>query len=107
MNAYKQSIYSAIIRVSANILMVAAVFVAMYQASRWPGWPSEAVFCIVFFSITIPAWLAAWQLIRWTRRRWPGPAQSLVSLPGLGSQLVTWQIRKPAGPAPVLPRKNG
>lgn len=95
MNAYKQSLYVAMIRILANLIMLAAIFVAMYQAARWPGWPSEAVFCLIFFGITIPAWGAALFLIRHIRRRWPNSAQTMVRLPGCAEdQLVTWTVRE-------------
>lgn len=105
MNDYKQSLYVAIIRICANIIMLAAVFIAMYQAARWPGWPSEAVFCLIFFSITIPAWVGACLLIRHLRHRWPNVAQTLMRLPGHEEeQLVTWTLLEhhPATPGPSL-----
>ena len=92
MNSYRQSLYTAIVRISANVIMLGAVFLAMFQASRWPDWPSEAVFCLFFFGITIPVWIAAAFLTRYIRRRWNALPQSLVKLPGLGEQLVTWQV---------------
>lgn len=92
MNSYKQSLYTAVIRVSANLVMLAAVFVAMRQASRWPSWPSEAVFCLFFFGLTIPCWALAWQLIRFVKRRYPAEQRSLIKLPGLGEQLISWKL---------------
>lgn len=105
MNTYKQSLYVAIVRIVANLAMIGAVFLAMYQASHRPAWPSEAVFCVVFFGITIPVWLIAWRMTRWIRTRWPGPASSLVQLPHLGEQLVTWQVSQNPFPSssPRLP----
>lgn len=96
MNSYKQSLYSGIIRVLANLIMVAAIFLAMYQASRWPGWSSEAVFCLFFFGITIPVWTVALLLTRWTRKRWPSVSESIIDLPGLGSQVVAWKVLEPS-----------
>jgi len=100
MNSYKQSLYVALVRITANIIMVAAVFFAMYQAARWPGWSSEAVFCLLFFGITIPVWTGAWLVIKWIRKRWPGLAQSMVCLPRIGNQLVAWRVldRIPVSP---------
>lgn len=92
MNSYKQSLYTALVRICANLLMVCAIFLAMYEASRQPAWPSEAVFCLVFFGITIPVWICAWQLGKWIRRRWPAEPRSLVEMPGLGNQLVAWRV---------------
>ncbi|MBD5642062.1 MAG: hypothetical protein HDQ91_06550 [Desulfovibrio sp.] len=94
MNSYKQSLYSGIARVMANLLMVGAIFLAMHQARRWPGWSSETVFCLIFFGITIPLWLGTWSLIKWIRRRWPTPPVSIVDLPGLGPQPVRWKVRE-------------
>lgn len=92
MNSYKQSLYTCIIRICANIAMVCALFFAMYQASRQISWPSEAVFCLFFFGFTIPIWLCAWALTKWVRRSFPAEQESLVSIPGLGSTLVRWTV---------------
>ena len=101
-NCYKLALYGGIIRICANIIMLASVFLAMYEASRWPGWPSEAVFCLFFFGITIPAWTLAWLCGRWVRRRGPAVGQSRVDLPGMGSQLVAWRVRENAEPIYLL-----
>lgn len=92
MNSYKQALYSTIIRIAANVVMVCAVFFSMYQASRWPGWPSEAVFCIIFFGITVPVWIFAIYLTKLVRRTFPAEHQSLIFLPGRGQQLVSWRV---------------
>lgn len=92
MNSYRQSLYTSMVRIGANVVMLGAVFLAMHQAFRWPGWPSEAVFCLFFFGITVPVWTGAIFLNKYIRRRWPAAQQSLVRLPGLGEQLVTWQV---------------
>lgn len=102
LNSYTQSLYLIASRILANIAMLAAVFVGMYEASRWPGWPSEAVFCLFFFGITIPAWTLAWLFARWIRRHWAA-TRTLVSLPGLGSQPVAWSVRD--GVCPDGPRR--
>lgn len=92
MNSYRQSLYIGLVRVAANVIMLAALFFAMYQASRWSAWPSEAVFCMFFFGITVPVWVGAIFLNKYIRRRWPAAAQSLVHLPRIGETLVTWQV---------------
>ncbi len=102
MNAYKQSLYCGIARIMANLVMVGAIFLAMYQAGRWPGWSSEAVFCLVFFGITIPVWALNWYVMKYIRRHWPGCFSSTVELPGLGKQIVTWKVREQSGPAGPL-----
>ena len=64
MNSYKQHLYISCIRIVANVLMVAAVFVAMYQSSSSFD-AAELTFCAWFFGITVPLWgghsgLRAW-----------------------------------------------
>lgn len=92
MNSYKQSLYSGIVRIAANVLMLGAVFFAMHQASLWYEWPSELIFCIAFFGVTVPVWLLAWAATRKIRRLFPAEAESLVDLPRRGPQLVRWSI---------------
>ncbi|QCC85152.1 hypothetical protein DDIC_04500 [Desulfovibrio desulfuricans] len=91
MNSYRQTLYSGIIRVAANAIMVAAVFVGMYQSARSAG-ASELVFCAWFFGITVPAWAGAFWLTRLVRRKYPAEFQSLVELPRLGQRLVSWHV---------------
>lgn len=95
MNSYKQSLFTGIIRICANLLMVGSVFLAMYAASRHVAWPSEATFCLFFFGITIPVWTVAWLLTKWVRRVWPAEQESLVNLPRLGHTLVRWSVVNP------------
>lgn len=94
LNSYKQTLYICIIRIAANIIMVGSVFLAMYQASRWHFWPSEAVFCMCFFGITIPVWILAWRLTKLVRKIYPAEFQSLVPIPGHGEQLVSWHVKE-------------
>lgn len=96
MNSYRQSLYAGLIRVTANLIMIGAVFLAMYQASHWSQWPSEAVFSCWFFGITIPVWCMAFMLTRFVKHRFPAQPQSLVDLPRLGRQLVHWRVRERA-----------
>ena len=91
MNSYRQTLYSGIIRVAANAIMVAAVFVGMYQSARSAG-ASELVFCAWFFGITVPTWAGAFWLTRRVRRKYPAEFQSLVELPRLGQRLVRWHV---------------
>lgn len=90
MNSYKQSLYICVIRVIANIIMLGALFFAMYMAFRAIAWPAELVFCLYFFGITIPVWILAWLIVKFIRKTWPAEYESLVSLPGLGVTLVRW-----------------
>lgn len=103
MNSYRQSLYSGIIRVAANALMVAAVFLGMYQSSR-SGGASELVFCAWFFGVTVPAWACAFWLTRKIRQLYPAEFQSLVELPRLGQRLVRWQVAD-TSMCPVLVRR--
>jgi hypothetical protein len=103
MNSYRQTLYSGIIRVAANAIMVAAVFVGMYQSARSAG-ASELVFCAWFFGITVPTWAGAFWLTRQVRRKYPAEFQSLVELPRLGQRLVRWQVAE-AAPGIVLVRR--
>lgn len=96
MNSYRQSFYVGLIRIMANILMLCAVFVAMYFSAGPGVWPAEAVFCAVFFGITIPVWTIAFWLTRMIRRMFPAAAESMVDLPGRGPCLVRWQVRDSA-----------
>lgn len=92
MNSYKQSLYRGLIRVFANLVMVGALFFGMYQASRQIAFPSEVIFCLYFFGITIPAWIAAYYLNRMVKNIWPAEEESLVVIPGEGPTLVRWTV---------------
>lgn len=92
MNSYRQSLYVAIIRVAANILMVGALFFAMRRASRQISLPSEVTFCLYFFGLTFAIWILAWRLTKWVKRTWPAAEESLIHLPGLGETLVRWSV---------------
>jgi hypothetical protein len=94
-NSYRQSLYAGLIRVLANLTMVAAVFVAMYMASHSAA-ASELVFSAWFFGISVPAWVAAFWLTRLVRRRWPAVGPSLVERPGHGKSLGRWLVAEPA-----------
>lgn len=103
MNSYRQTLYSSMIRVAANAVMVAAVFVGMYQSARSAG-ASELVFCAWFFGITVPVWAGAFWLTKRVRRMYPAEFQSLVELPRVGQRLVSWQVGE-ASLCPVLERR--
>ncbi len=91
MNSYKQHLYISCIRIVANVLMVAAVFVAMYQSSSSFD-AAELTFCAWFFGITVPLWAGAFGLTRMVRRRFPAEGQSMVHLPRMGLSLVSWRV---------------
>lgn len=102
MNSYKQSLYSALIRVTANLLMVGAVFLAMYKAAR--GGSSEITFCLWFFGISVPLWACAFYLNRVIKRRFPAEHESLIDLPGQGRRLVRWRVLEASGRSALLNR---
>ncbi|MTJ91621.1 MAG: hypothetical protein F8N36_01970 [Desulfovibrio sp.] len=103
MNSYHQTLYSGIIRVAANAIMVAAIFVGMYQSAHSVE-ASELVFCAWFFGITVPTWAGAFWLTRRVRDKYPAEFQSLVELPRLGQRLVTWNVAE-STVCPVLVRR--
>ena len=55
-SSYKRSLYSSIVRIVANVVMIGAVFLGMYMASRLPM-SSMSTFCLWFFGISIPVWM--------------------------------------------------
>lgn len=91
MNSYKQHLFISCIRIAANMLMVVAVFVAMYLSSLSIH-SGELVFCAWFFGITVSVWTAAFWLTRLVRRRFPAEGQSMVQLPRKGLSLVSWRV---------------
>ncbi|MGE9985842.1 hypothetical protein [Desulfovibrio sp. SGI.169] len=91
MNSYKRSLYVSVTRIIANLLMLGAVFLAMYQAGHSPA-SSLSTFCLWFFGITIPLWIGALFLTRQIARRFPAEQESLVDLPRLGRRLVRWRV---------------
>lgn len=91
-HAFKRALWSGVVRVAANVLMLAAVFFAMYQAAQRPG-SSLATFSLYFFGITVPLWLAAGWLLRFIRRRFPCEDATLVALPGRKAALTRWRVR--------------
>ena len=66
-SSYKRSLYSSIVRIVANVVMIGAVFLGMYMASRSPM-SSMSTFCLWFFGISIPVWMGAFALIRKIRQ---------------------------------------
>lgn len=102
MNAYKQSLYCGSVRILANLIMVAAVFLAMYRASRVTVWPSEAVFCLWFFGVTIPVWIVAWSLCKKIRASFPAEDTTSIRLPGTGAARVRWSLREQDSPSPLI-----
>lgn len=95
MNAYKLAFYSGMVRVAANVLMLGAVALGMYQASLQPD-QSLSVFSAWLFGLLVPIWGMVWGLTRWLRRRYPvvqeGPDVTRVALPGKGETRVRWKI---------------
>ncbi|MDD6182011.1 MAG: hypothetical protein ACI33N_04075 [Desulfovibrionaceae bacterium] len=92
-NAYKRGLYSSLIRIAANLIMLGAVCLGMYQAGQHPE-ASFLVFCQWFFAVTIPTWTGAFMLLRRLRRRFPleWDQATYVKLPRLGAKRVVWQV---------------
>ena len=91
-DTYRYGLYSSMVRIIANILMVAAVFLGMFQASRTDALPSEAVFCFWFFGMTIPVWIGALYTDKRLRRHYLVREESWIDLPYLGRQKVRWRV---------------
>lgn len=90
-SSYKRSLYSSIVRIAANMLMIAAVFLGMYKASLSPM-SSMSTFCLWFFGITIPVWMGAFALIRKIRRIYADEGATYIELPRQGASLVYWRV---------------
>lgn len=69
MNAYKLDLYSKLISIIANVLVLGAVTVSMYMASFSPETHLSA-FCTWFFSLLVPILGAAWYAKRMLRQRY-------------------------------------
>ena len=92
-NAYKRGLYSALLRIGANVIMLGAVCLGMYQAGLHPE-ASFIVFCQWFFAVTVPVWTGVFMLLRRLRRLFPLEQDSAtyVKLPRWGETLVVWQV---------------
>ena len=99
MTSYHEALCVGAIRIVANILMIGAIFLAMYQASHSYG-GGILTFCGWFFGVTIPVWIVAWRLIRAVRSRGESRNQSFIVLPGESEPcLVHWKVCARAGEA--------
>ena len=100
MNAYNVELARRGIQIFANVLVLAAVAVGMYQASFFPD-ETLSVFCKWFFSLLAGILLLTWLAVRLLRRLWPVDAAqdlahcSVVDLPGKGARLVRWKVLSP------------
>lgn len=91
-NQYKRTIWLCAIRVAANLVMLAAVCVAMYQSYLNPA-SSLSVFCQYFFGITIVTWTAARFACSRVRMMYADADEGLVRLPGHKKySLVHWKV---------------
>ena len=95
MNAYKLAFYSGLVRIMANVLMLGAVALGMYQASLQPE-AALSVFSSWLFGLLVPIWGGAWIMHRQLRRWYPtleeGPDVTRVTLPGRGEIPVRWRV---------------
>jgi hypothetical protein len=96
-NSYKRDIYSITIRIAANICMIAALCLGMYQAGQHPD-SSLLVFCQFFFPPTVLAWGLAIAATRALRRRYPLEADgaTTIEIPRWGRKAVVWRIAEKA-----------
>ena len=90
-SSYKRSLYSSIVRIVANVVMIGAVFLGMYMASRSPM-SSMSTFCLWFFGISIPVWMGAFALIRKIRQVYVDEGATYIELPRQGASLVYWRV---------------
>ncbi|MBQ7617286.1 MAG: hypothetical protein IJS50_00265 [Desulfovibrio sp.] len=96
MNQYQEAIWLGAIRIAANLLMVGALFVAMYFASQSFG-SSMLTFCLWFFGITVPVWFVAISLSKRIRRQRARDNQSMILLPNAKEPcLVEWKVCRKA-----------
>ncbi|MBR4741673.1 MAG: hypothetical protein IK079_02080 [Desulfovibrio sp.] len=90
MSSYKASLYVGGIRIGANVVMIAALFLAMYLTTHTYG--GILTFCAWFFGVTIPVWFFAWYLIKQIRKQVEN-AESYIVLPGCQEPcLVHWRV---------------
>lgn len=94
-NDYKRTLYTGTIKVAANVMMLVAIFFAMYQAFLHPT-ESLVVFCIWFFAISIVTWVVARFLMKYVRQRFADSDEGMVKLPKQRrSTLVRWKVSTP------------
>lgn len=120
-SSYKRSLYSSIVRIVANVVMIGAVFLGMYMASRSPM-SSMSTFCLWFFGISIPVWMGAFALIRKIRQVYADEGATYIELPRAGAPVwstggswnspsTTWgsfaDIRLRKSPLPSVPAALG
>ena len=92
MSRYTEAVLVGLIRIIANLLMIGAIFVAMYFASTGYG-SGMLTFCSWFFGITVPVWVLALYLTKYVRRKAGASNQSFILLPGCESPcLVEWKV---------------
>ncbi|MCR5813042.1 MAG: hypothetical protein K6G15_00925 [Desulfovibrio sp.] len=94
MTRYREALLVGLIRIVANCLMIGAIFLAMFLASRSSG-NATLTLCAWFFGITIVVWVVAAYLIKWVRRKAGASNQSFILLPGNDKPcLVEWKVIK-------------
>ena len=82
------------IRISANLLMIGALFLAMYVAQTTYG-SGTLTLCAGFFGISIPIWVVAIYLTKYVRRLAKKNSISYILLPGHDKPcLVEWTVVK-------------
>lgn len=89
---YTEALLVGGIRIGANLLMIGALFLAMYLASASYG-SGMLTFCAWFFGITVPVWVCAIILTKQVRKRAKKNMVSYLVLPGRKEPcLVEWKV---------------
>ena len=100
-NAYRRALYGTIIHVSANVVTLLSICLAMYMSFHYPN-DCLTVFCAWFFGITVSAWFLAKRLDRYVRLHFADADEGLVRLPGKHREmLMRWKV---CARMPVLAR---
>lgn len=101
-NAYRRALYGTIIHVSANVVTLLSICLAMYMSFHYPN-DFLTVFCAWFFGITVSAWFLAKRLDRYVRLHFADADEGLVRLPGKHREmLMRWKV---CARMPVLERQ--
>ncbi len=75
MSEYSYFLYSKLVTVMANVMVLAATVLGMYQASQRPE-EGLSVFCSWFFSALPIILILAWAGHKYLRSRYHGPLET-------------------------------
>ena len=91
-NAYRRALYGTIIHVSANVVTLLSICLAMYMSFHYPN-DFLTVFCAWFFGITVSAWFLAKRLDRYVRLHFAdADATNVVSLNPFFKRLLMLRV---------------